>query len=345
MLSRRCNLRCDYRYVPRTDSQVLSEADAERAIERAADSTRQGGRLEVAFFGGEPLLHAGKILSLADFARRQTARRGLSLAMHLTTNGTVAEGDAWTVLAGRDFDIAVSFDGQPEVHDRHRRTRDGGPSSGLVLTTLKRLIDIGRGFTVIVVVRPDTVADLASGVEFLLELGVTSIHPALDIWAAWDEPDLAALDAAVTGCAELWRPVAGRAGISWLDRMAARVAGLDGGPCARCGFGAGAVAVAPSGGLYPCERIIGHDADDQPHRLTGHVRIGEDFLGYPPQPSRDCAACRDCTIADLCDTTCRCSNFVRTGDAARPDALLCRLNRACHREIMRLLAPTERNTP
>jgi hypothetical protein len=42
-------------------------------------------------------------------------------------------------------------------------------------------------------------------------------------------------------------------------------------------------------------------------------------------------------VRQQCGTNCRCSNFVRTGDIRRPDALLCFLDRLRVRETARIL--------
>ena len=42
-------------------------------------------------------------------------------------------------------------------------------------------------------------------------------------------------------------------------------------------------------------------------------------------------------MAELCNTDCRCSNYVRTGDVSRPDGLLCLLDQTVYRETARVL--------
>jgi len=48
--------------------------------------------------------------------------------------------------------------------------------------------------------------------------------------------------------------------------------------------------------------------------------------------------CTICTVSNLCSTTCRCSNYVRTGRVDRPDGLLCLLNQICLRETAQRLS-------
>jgi uncharacterized protein len=240
-----------------------------------------------------------------------------------------------------ELSLAVSFDGLPEVHDRHRRFPGGAGSSGTVLRTIRRLLDAGKAFRAVMVVRPDTLEWLADGVAFLRGMGVGCVEPSLDLWARWTEQDVARLEAAVGKLADLWGERLDDLSVGWLDEKAALLARLPIGPCARCGFGDGEIAVAPSGRLYPCERLIGEDAEDNAMRLPGHALEGEDFLGFPAPPARESAPCSECDARALCSTTCRCSNYVRTGQCGLPDGLLCALNRACLRETARVLSRKE----
>jgi uncharacterized protein len=261
----------------------------------------------------------------------------------MTTNGTVSDPVAWAAMALAEMDLAVSHDGLPEVHNQHRRRPDGCATSCRVLRTIHHLLDDDRPFRVVMVVRPDNVESLPAGVGFLHGLGVPRVEPVLDLWAHWAPADGPKLEAAVAECACIWRNALPGFGIGWFDEKFARLTGqsLDG--TARCGFGAGEVAVAPSGNLYPCERLIGADGPDNPMRLPGHVLDGDDFLSLPAPPCRVAEPCAACAVAPLCNascscgSSCRCSNYIRTGDVCRPDGLLCALNRACLRETVKVL--------
>ena len=160
----------------------------------------------------------------------------------------------------------------------------------------------------------------------------------LDLWTTWTAGDGLRLRGLVERAAELWRQWLPDFSVNWFD---GKVAGLAGLPATiettRCGFGDGEIAVAPSGRLYPCERLIGEDRPDHPLRLPGHAREGHDFLACAPAPLDSCPACSNCVLATACDTDCRCSNFVRTGDVNRPDGLLCLLNKAAAEAVSRVL--------
>lgn len=338
MVNHACNLRCRYCYTGAKFARPMPAAVGRAAIDRAVASLDPGGTLELGFFGGEPLLEAGLVAALIGHACDRAAAAGARLRLGLTTNGTVADPAAWSLLTRPDLDLALSHDGLPEVHDRHRRTADGSGTSGTVVATMRRLQAAGKPFDVVLVVRPDTVASLPEGIEFLADLGVRRLQPSLDLWTDWTSADAEWLEEAIVRCARLWRRRLPELGIAWFDEKLARLARVPVSESARCGFGHGEVAVAPSGRLYPCERLIGADTEDNPMRLAGHALEGADFrMPAAPPPGRSAAACGSCVVASLCSTTCRCSNYVRTGDIGRPDGLLCLLDRVCLRETANVM--------
>jgi uncharacterized protein len=324
-----CNLRCSYCYTGRKFHRKISDEIGRKSIDRAIESLSPGGTLELGFFGGEPLIEATLITAFIEYARVQTSAKGMELALSLTTNGTYVDEPAWSVMMDPDLDLAVSCDGVPAVHDRHRPTVQGVPTANLVTQTIRRLVDAGREFRVVMVVGPDTVADLPSGIRYLRDLGVRHIEPSLNLWTHWAEQDIARLEEAVAECADIWREGLPDISIGWFDEKAAGLAKVPVSETARCGFGRGELAVAPSGRLYPCERLMGEDASDNPMALPGHVMDGDSFLDVKGWAAKSHEACDECEMLSLCNTICRCSNYLRTGDVRRPDWLLCAWNQAC----------------
>jgi uncharacterized protein len=337
MVTHACNLRCTYCYAGRKSASTMSREMGRRAIDRAIASTEKGGTLELGFFGGEPLLEPSLIAELIAHAEEAAGRAGITLSLSITTNGTIADGDARAIMTRPDVHLAISFDGLPEIHDRHRQTAAGQGSSGRVLETVARLVDCGRDFSVVMVVRPDTIAELPAGIRFLSQCGVRHIEPALDLWTQWSEGDVERLQRAIGEAADVWAAGLPNVSIGWFDEKAAQLARIPISPTARCGFGRGEVAVTPSGRLYPCERLIAEDAAGSPMAIPGDVMDGQDFLSLPPPAALSREPCDSCEMLGMCNTFCRCSNYVRTGDARRPDWLLCAWNQACATETARVL--------
>ena len=337
MVNHACNLRCDYCYTGKKVFRSMPEPIGKHGIDRALASIKRGGRLELGFFGGEPMLEAELVARLIDYARLHCELADVHLSVGITTNGTMTTPAAWSIMTAPEVNLAVSHDGLPEVHNAHRRSAKGEETSELVIATMRGLAEAGKEFSAVMVVRPDTVGSLPEGVRFLHNLGVRHTDPTLDLWEDWLPDDLQRLEKAIMRLAHIWRAGLPGHSITWFDEKAARLLRLPMGQTARCGFGCGQVAIAPSGNLYPCERLIGEDQNDNPMRLPGHARAGDNFLQFPPSPARRAAACDTCEIRSLCSTTCRCSNYLRTGRVDRPDILLCLLNKVCVRETARIL--------
>jgi uncharacterized protein len=335
-----CNLRCTYCYTGKKFHRAMPLTIAQRAMERALASVEDGGMLELGFFGGEPLLEAESIFDWMNFSRQQARKANVALNFSLTTNGTIDTAAAWNVMLLPEVELSISCDGLPAIHDGNRCFKDGTGSFAAVKKCIERLLENGKEFRVVMVLRPGNLSALPAGVRSLFELGVRGIDFSLDLWTRWSNRDVAELELAVARCAKVWRSFLPQLSINWFDEKTALLAKAH---ClqdtARCGFGVGEIAVAPSGNLYPCERLIGDDAEANPMRLPGHIFEGEDFLNFTSavQPSTD--ACLICPLQTICSTSCRCSNYVRTGDPAKPDGLLCRVDQFCVREVTRNLQP------
>jgi uncharacterized protein len=310
------------------------------SINRGFASLSSGGQFDLSFFGGEPLLESNRILDWMAHGRELAQVSRKNVRFNLTTNGTVDSAEAWRVMMAEDLDLTVSFDGTRESHDRHRRDTQGRGSSSAVERTLRQLIESGKRVRVNVVVRPDTLEELPNGMIYLHDLGVRHVDLSLDLWTGWTAGDGCRLEKAIERAAQLWRAWLPEFSVNWFD---AKVGDLAAIPAAhedtRCGFGDGEIAVAPSGRLYPCERLIGEDRPGNPLQLRGHALEGEDFLGFAVAPIKGCAACSGCLLNSACDTVCRCSNFIRTGNVDRPDGLLCILNKATARAVSEVLDP------
>jgi len=95
--------------------------------------------------------------------------------------------------------------------------------------------------------------------------------------------------------------------------------------CDKCGFAEHEFAVAPSGNLYGCERLIGDD--DNEEMLLGNV-----FDGFDTQKRMDIIAqrgsnvnldCLECSYRNRCMNWCHCINYATTGAINVTDGVVC----------------------
>ncbi|WP_306215425.1 FxsB family cyclophane-forming radical SAM/SPASM peptide maturase [Actinoplanes sp. RD1] len=142
----RCNLACDYCYVyeladqswrdrPRVITPALWQAAARRIGEHA--TRHELPHVRVTLHGGEPLL-AG-IPTLVRIAASLRAAVPCRLTVGLQTNGATLDASGLAALAEAGIRVAVSLDGAPADHDRHRRLPSGAGSFQAVSAALSLL--------------------------------------------------------------------------------------------------------------------------------------------------------------------------------------------------------------
>lgn len=94
--------------------------------------------------------------------------------------------------------------------------------------------------------------------------------------------------------------------------------------CDKCNFGEKEIAVAPSGNLYPCERLIGDDKNST-------MCIGNVFDGFDKEKRQSIldkrgninTECIECSVKTRCMNWCSCINYATTGQINMIDGIVC----------------------
>lgn len=150
LLTEACNLGCIYclngagTYLKSTRSMMSPEV-ARRSITACLEELSPGGRLEVAFFGGEPLLNwplAREIIRLCENELKQKYD-GKKITYHLTSNLTACPPDLIEQIKGHNITVMSDIDGPADIHDRSRPFMHGGPSHARTTETIRRLVGAG----------------------------------------------------------------------------------------------------------------------------------------------------------------------------------------------------------
>jgi uncharacterized protein len=334
-LTHACNMGCTYCNAGAKSSRSMSLETGRQGIALALDELEAAGqtrRLDVAFFGGEPFLEFDLLLQLADEATRRAEARDVLCRFAVTTNGTLLTPERADALAGRGFHLALSLDGGAESQDATRRFLGGRSTAQAAWRALDVALPRFSKLSVISVIDPDNVAHLAAGVEQVVEAGVRRLTLNPNWLAGWEPESLATWQRGYERVAELWcerhrlsRPFE----LNTVDRKIWARLTEDYGPGGGCGFGHLEIAIAPSGRVYPCGRIVGEDPEDAsaPGRslCIGDVEKGLDASACASLPERGTLPeeCIACPFQSRCANQCGCSNLEATGDAAIPSGILC----------------------
>lgn len=325
-LTHACNLACPYCYAGAKDDRAMSADVAERALQLALEDDAE--HVQISFFGGEPLLRFELLEAYTRLAQERlgTGGAGRTLAFTLTTNGTAFTPAKLEFLKAQKFFVGFSMDGGRAAQDASRPFVNGGSSFEAVLRGLKSVQAAGLPYEVILVTDPTNVRSLGESVRFIVAQGVHKVSLNPNFSADWTDEDL-----------EHWERGYEEAAAVYLETL------RDGRPLAlnildekihtwvkdgfkardHCQFGNTGVAVAPSGNIYPCERLVGEDRDLR-------FCIGDVFTGFTARRdellrciSGTPSDCTGCALSARCMNWCPCQNFADSGQIDRPGGLLC----------------------
>ena len=171
-----CNLACKYCFVKggqfsydENKPRVLSPSTTKHFIETLPEAFPEAEEICIHFYGGEPLLNLPAIESAVRASKKVKKR----ITFAITTNGTVMDDAVFSILKEGQFNVILSIDGPPHIHDEFRRTRGNSPTHQTVMRFLDRLKSEGlfvRGSSVV-----KSGWTLSEAVEYLNGLPVDAI--------------------------------------------------------------------------------------------------------------------------------------------------------------------------
>ena len=134
-----CNLACVYCFAGGNQPGPAMTADVARKALGLLDPRAQ---VDVAFFGGEPLLAWDMIRRVMDEAQVLAAKRKSAAKFHITTNGLLLDEEKVRFLSARPCSLLVSLDGPEAIHNAARPARS--PKTNSFRSTMQA-IECARG--------------------------------------------------------------------------------------------------------------------------------------------------------------------------------------------------------
>ncbi len=195
-----CQMRCRYCKVELGRTHATPEV-LDRAVDLLLTSERP--RLELQFFGGEPLLRRDEVARTMVRARDLAEARGKQLSFTVTTNGLLLDDDTLQLLREHDARVLFSMDGSPAAMARSRPLANGADASAAVEAGLRRLVASGVPHFVNIVVSPGDADDLVDRVRYIADLGVRTVQLCYATGPGWDRAAREAFCAALERCVVL----------------------------------------------------------------------------------------------------------------------------------------------
>jgi uncharacterized protein len=288
-------------------------------------------KIEFGFFGGEPLLEFGLIRDIVQVIQCHQLYSPERVTFTVTTNGTIITDSIIDFLKANNIVLCISCDGPPSIQDKHRRFRDGKGSSTLVEGNIARALNTFPYIPVNAVYSPSTLESIPDVVGYLALLGVERIFLNPDISATWTKKDADKLPDLFGKIGKLYVDYHLQGKPKYISLIDSKISViLRGGyqPLEKCRMGSGELAFAPSGNIYPCERLIG--ADDGNLHCLGNINIDN---GIPQNcrciPTKAInTECMQCSLNAYCMNWCGCTNYAMSGAYNMVAPFLCASEKA-----------------
>lgn len=144
-----CNLACRYCFA--ADYQTMPSMTPETACRAVDRLFAPQHDINLAFFGGEPLLAWETMLAVIVYASTLAKARRVKAHFHITTNGTLLDADKVEIINRHGCSILLSMDGPKELHNAWRPARKADTDShgaSIAGLTLLRKADAGSRVTI-----------------------------------------------------------------------------------------------------------------------------------------------------------------------------------------------------
>ena len=321
-LNHACNMACRYCY----NGKKFERALPFDLIEKGIDLAFTTGDVRISFFGGEPLLEFERIQHAVRYARQKEISSGKKmLRFSMTVNGTLLDDEKLQFFKDENFFVAVSLDGIPDANDACRTYVTGESTYAHTLRGLQLVNKYYGKMATSSTIDPGNVHWLAASFSHVIGLGVQRFSFNFNFDAPWDDASLAVYKAQMLQVMQHYVDAYRRGNAVDYTSYTSKIRGhLNGRVTSKCLFGEGEVTVAPSGRLYPCERLVGEDTGGT--LCIGDIHSGielDKVLDFKRSRLKTDVDCRHCQVESRCIHFCGCVNWATTGGIGDVSSLLC----------------------
>lgn len=363
LLTDRCNLRCRYCYdgyqgLRAGGGAAMEWPDLKRALDYVFRVWGAGCEIfDIHFFGGEPLLEFNLVQRAAAYCRGIGCAHRVEVNLSVSTNGLLLTPAITQFLVDNQFDVSISVDGPPQVHDRARQFASGCGSYELLQPKLESLLAIDGLYVELAGVLSPVNTDVMESFLWARRTGAAAVsftiprlRPANSM--AVKEGDLELIKVSYTRLAGYLaeRTIEGDFGPigsliaanDYFGRFVKRVFAREH-LTHRCRAGKDLLAIGTDGRLYPCLGFVG-----MCEWSLGDVRR------LPDETIRDrfCqqhvdakARCRDCWGRYLCGGGCYAHAAMSNDRIDHPDPRDCDLTRHLMRLAVIFVGRLQRQHP
>ncbi|HYE67236.1 MAG TPA: radical SAM protein [Anaerovoracaceae bacterium] len=169
-----CNFACPYCY-EEPKSGIMSEEIQDKLISLGEDFARNGQKIKITWFGGEPLLAKDVIYRMSERLIEICEKNKVEYEANVITNGYLM--DEATVLKLKEYrvtEVQITLDGLPATHNQKRRLKNnsGEPTFDRIVENLILAKKHGIAPAIRVNIDKQTQSELKQLVELMIEKGL-----------------------------------------------------------------------------------------------------------------------------------------------------------------------------
>lgn len=333
-----CNIRCGYCFASTGDyhggRKLMPLEVAKGAIDFLLETSGSRKRLELDFFGGEPLMNFDVIKEAVKYGRERQKEFNKRIGFTITTNGTLLNEEAAEFFNENMDNVVISIDGRKTVNDKMRRFPDGRGTFDEILPKIKDFVD-SRGDKSYYIRGTFTAnnLDFSEDVIFLADQGFKEIS--IEPVVAEESRAYALKEEHLPFIYEQYEKLSEKY-LQYQEegkgfRYYHFLMDLDGGPCvykrvSSCGSGVEYFAVTPDGELYPCHQFVGRE-----EYLMGNIKDGVTNKQLQKEFDKNTVyhkeKCTDCWAKFYCSGGCQANAAAFNNDLKVPYDLECKLQK------------------
>jgi len=141
-ITNECNLNCIYccgKGGGYGSSGHMNSATARKAIDWFVEKSGKLKKLNISFFGGEPLMNFPLVKEIVEY----TQKLEKEFEFHMITNLSLLDDEKLVFIQKHNIILMVSFDGPKEIQDRQRPFKKGdGSSYDATIPKIKKLLSV-----------------------------------------------------------------------------------------------------------------------------------------------------------------------------------------------------------
>ncbi|GMB10962.1 MAG: thioether cross-link-forming SCIFF peptide maturase [Candidatus Improbicoccus devescovinae] len=337
-VSHDCNLKCRYCFASHGNfggrSSLMSLETACMAIDFLIKKSSGRKKIEIDFFGGEPLINFSVIKQTVEYAEKKAQENSKNIKFTITTNGLLLDDEKISFINKKFSNIVLSLDGRRNINDYMRQRLDGSGTYDILIPKFKKLIKQRNGKNYYI--RGTFTRKNLDFLEDLLEIhnlgfDQISLEPVLleeSIDYAIKNKDLSIIFSEYEKMAEFIINLKKKGtNINFFHFMLKNINS----PCVikrikGCGCGSEYIAITPEGDIFPCHQFVGINKFNLGNLHKNSEKI-DNFFGFETPNILSSTKCQACWAKFFCGGGCRANNWNFNKNLNYPYEISCYLEK------------------